>query len=465
MTVPDLSRPSGDLRSQTGPYFGSFGGRFLPEALVPALDELSEVYEKAVVDPEFIAELQRLAEEYTGRPSLLSEAPRFSKLAGGARILLKREDLNHTGSHKINNVLGQALLTVRMGKKRVIAETGAGQHGVATATAAALFGLECTIYMGEEDTRRQALNVARMRLLGAEVVPVTHGSRTLKDAINEAFRDWVTNVESSNYIFGTVAGPHPFPTLVRDLQRVIGEEARAQVLDRTGRLPDAVVACVGGGSNAMGIFHAFLDDTGEGGTVRLIGCEAAGDGADTPRHAATVNRGTPGVLHGARSFVLQDGDGQTIESHSISAGLDYPGIGPEHAWLADIGRAEYVPIGDAEAMDAFALLSMTEGIMPAIESAHALAGALRLGKELGEGAVILVNVSGRGDKDVHTASEWFGLLDGDPADGSDDGTEPAGADATGTDGAPRHGRADLAPLLELARTTMDAATAGTEEDA
>nr|WP_202803941.1 tryptophan synthase subunit beta [Brachybacterium muris] len=465
-----MSRPTGDLRSHAGPWFGDFGGRFLPEALVPALDELSEVYEKAIVDPDFIAELQRLAEEYTGRPSLLSEAPRFSRLAGGARILLKREDLNHTGSHKINNVLGQALLTMRMGKKRVIAETGAGQHGVATATAAALFGLDCTIYMGEEDTRRQALNVARMRLLGAEVVPVTHGSRTLKDAINEAFRDWVTNVETSNYIFGTVAGPHPFPTMVRDLQRIIGEEARAQVLDRVGRLPDAVVACVGGGSNAMGIFHAFLDDTEPGEHVRLIGCEAAGDGVDTDFHAATIGRGTPGVLHGARSFLLQDEDGQTIESHSISAGLDYPGIGPEHAWLADIGRAEYRAVTDAEAMDAFALLSMTEGIMPAIESSHALAGALALGKELGKDAVILVNLSGRGDKDVHTASEWFGLLDGDPADESDDGTSPDGTDpedaaATGTDGAVRHGRADLTPLRDLARTTMDAATAGTEEDA
>nr|WP_276549563.1 tryptophan synthase subunit beta [Brachybacterium muris] len=465
-----MSRPTGDLRSHAGPWFGDFGGRFLPEALVPALDELSEVYEKAIVDPDFIAELQRLAEEYTGRPSLLSEAPRFSRLAGGARILLKREDLNHTGSHKINNVLGQALLTMRMGKKRVIAETGAGQHGVATATAAALFGLDCTIYMGEEDTRRQALNVARMRLLGAEVVPVTHGSRTLKDAINEAFRDWVTNVETSNYIFGTVAGPHPFPTMVRDLQRIIGEEARAQVLDRVGRLPDAVVACVGGGSNAMGIFHAFLDDTEPGEHVRLIGYEAAGNGVDTDFHAATIGRGTPGVLHGARSFLLQDEDGQTIESHSISAGLDYPGIGPEHAWLADIGRAEYRAVTDAEAMDAFALLSMTEGIMPAIESSHALAGALALGKELGKDAVILVNLSGRGDKDVHTASEWFGLLDGDPADESDDGTSPDGtgtqdAEATGTDGAVRHGRADLTPLRDLARTTMDAATAGTEEDA
>jgi len=396
-----------ELRAQTGPYFGGFGGRFLPEALVPALDELTEVYEKALVDPEFVAELQRLAAEYTGRPSLLSDAPRFSELAGGARILLKREDLNHTGSHKINNVLGQALLTRRMGKTRVIAETGAGQHGVATATAAALFGLDCTIYMGEEDTRRQALNVARMRLLGAEVVPVTHGSRTLKDAINEAFRDWVTNVATTHYLLGTVAGPHPFPVMVRNFHRIIGEEARSQVLERVGRLPDAAVACVGGGSNAMGLFHAFLDDP----EVRLLGCEAGGDGVETGRHSATIGGGRPGVLHGARSMVMQDEDGQTIESHSVSAGLDYPSVGPEHAWLADIGRAEYRAVDDDAAMEAFALLSMTEGIMPALESAHALAGALQLGRELGPEAVIVVCLSGRGDKDVHTASSWFGLLD------------------------------------------------------
>ncbi|MFC0674844.1 tryptophan synthase subunit beta [Brachybacterium hainanense] len=394
------------MRAETGPYFGDFGGRFLPEALIPALDELNEVYEKALVDPDFTAELRRLALEYTGRPSLLSEAPRFSQLAGGARILLKREDLNHTGSHKINNVLGQALLTKRMGKTRVIAETGAGQHGVATATAAALFGLDCTIYMGEEDTERQALNVARMRLLGAEVVPVTHGSRTLKDAINEAFRDWVTNVATTHYLLGTVAGPHPFPVMVRNFHRIIGEEARAQVLDVAGRLPDAAVACVGGGSNAMGLFHAFLDDA----EVRLIGCEAGGDGVATGRHSATIGGGRPGVLHGARSMVMQDEDGQTIPSHSVSAGLDYPSVGPEHAWLADIGRAEYRAVDDEAAMEAFALLSLTEGIMPALESAHALAGALQLGRELGPEAVILVCLSGRGDKDVHTASSWFGLL-------------------------------------------------------
>lgn len=425
MTAQDLTRPEGVLRSEAGPYFGDFGGRFLPEALVPALDELRETYEKAIVDPEFSAQLQRLAAQYTGRPSLLTDAPRFSQLAGGARILLKREDLNHTGSHKINNVLGQALLTQRMGKTRVIAETGAGQHGVATATAAALFGLDCTIYMGEEDTQRQALNVARMRLLGADVVPVTQGSRTLKDAINEAFRDWVANVETTHYLLGTVAGPHPFPVMVRDFHRIIGEEARAQVLEMTGALPDAVVACVGGGSNAMGIFHAFLDDA----EVRLIGCEAGGDGIASGRHSATISLGSPGVLHGARSYVMQDEDGQTIESHSVSAGLDYPSVGPEHAWLASIGRAEYVAIDDGPAMDAFALLSMTEGIMPALESAHALAGALQIGRELGEGHTIVVSLSGRGDKDVGTASTWFGLVGDGPT------------------------RADLSVLREQARAT------------
>ncbi len=323
-------------------------------------------------------------------------------------MLLKREDLNHTGSHKINNVLGQALLAVRMGKKRVIAETGAGQHGVATATAAALFGLECVVYMGEEDTRRQSLNVARMKLLGAEVVPVTAGSRTLKDAMNEAMRDWVTNVDSTHYLIGTVAGPAPFPEMVRDFQRIIGDEARAQVLDLVGRLPDAVAACVGGGSNAMGIFTAFVDDP----SVGLYGYEAGGDGVETGRHAATITGGSVGVLHGTRSYVLQDEDGQTIESHSISAGLDYPGVGPEHSYLSDIGRAHYSAVTDSEAMDAFRLLCTTEGIIPAIETAHALAGTLRLGRELGPDAVILVNCSGRGDKDVETASRWFGVIDG-----------------------------------------------------
>ncbi|RWZ61377.1 tryptophan synthase subunit beta [Labedella populi] len=395
------------LRDETGPYFGEFGGRYVPESLVEALDELSEAWELAKLDPAFRAELDALLKDYVGRPSVVTEAQRFARHAGGARILLKREDLNHTGSHKINNVLGQALLTKRIGKTRVIAETGAGQHGVATATAAALFGLDCVIYMGEVDTERQALNVARMRLLGAEVIPVTTGSRTLKDAINDAMRDWVTNVEDTNYIFGTVAGPHPFPAMVRDLQKIIGEEAREQVLALTGRLPDAVAACVGGGSNAMGIFHAFLDDT----AVGLYGFEAAGEGMDTLRHAATISRGRPGVLHGARTFLLQDEDGQTVESHSISAGLDYPGVGPEHSWLASIGRATYRGVTDAAAMDALRLLSRTEGIIPAIESSHALAGALELGRELGQDAVVLVNLSGRGDKDMETAGRYFDLID------------------------------------------------------
>lgn len=397
------------LRGATGPYFGEFGGRFVPESLIAALDELEVAYAEARADEGFHAELAELHATYTGRPSIVTEVPRFAKHAGGARIVLKREDLNHTGSHKINNVLGQALLTKRLGKKRVIAETGAGQHGVATATAAARFGLDCTIYMGEVDTLRQSLNVARMRLLGAEVVAVTAGSRTLKDAINEALRDWVASVDTTNYIFGTVAGPHPFPALVRDLQKIIGEEAREQVLALTGALPTAVAACVGGGSNAIGIFDAFLDDE----SVALYGFEAAGDGADTPRHAATISRGRPGVLHGARSYLLQDDDGQTVESHSISAGLDYPGVGPQHSWLADLGRAEYRPVTDAAAMDALRLLTRTEGIIPAIESAHALAGALELGRELGPGSTILVNLSGRGDKDMQTAAEYFRILDGE----------------------------------------------------
>ncbi|HWS57068.1 MAG TPA: tryptophan synthase subunit beta [Actinotalea sp.] len=395
----------------SGPYFGDFGGRFVPEALIEALDELSAEWDAAQADPAFTEELTRLHRTYTGRPSIITEVPRFAAHCGGVRVILKREDLNHTGSHKINNVLGQAMLTQRLGKKRVIAETGAGQHGVATATAAALFDLECTIYMGEEDTRRQALNVARMRLLGAEVIPVTTGSRTLKDAINEALRDWVTNVATTSYVFGTVAGPHPFPAMVRDLQKIIGVEARQQVLDLVGRLPDVVAACVGGGSNAIGIFHAFLDDPG----VRLVGLEAGGEGVETGRHAATITGGSPGVLHGARSYLLQDEDGQTIESHSISAGLDYPGVGPEHSWLSAIHRAEYRPITDAQAMEAFRLLCRTEGIIPAIESAHALAGAMQLGQEAVAAGrpdtVILVNLSGRGDKDVETAARWFALLD------------------------------------------------------
>jgi tryptophan synthase beta chain len=386
-------------------HFGPYGGRFVPEALIGALEELEAAHIAAASDPVFISELEHLHRTYTGRPSIITEVPRFAEHAGGARILLKREDLNHTGSHKINNVLGQALLTKRMGKKRIIAETGAGQHGVASATAAALMGLECVVYMGEEDTKRQSLNVARMKLLGAQVVPVTSGSRTLKDAINEAMRDWVTNVETTHYLLGTVAGPHPFPTMVRDFHRIIGVEARAQVLELTGKLPDAVLACVGGGSNAIGIFHPFIDDV----DVALIGLEAGGDGVSTGRHAATITGGTPGVLHGTRSYVLQDENGQTVESHSISAGLDYPGVGPEHAYLHDIGRAQYRAITDAQAMEAFALLCRTEGIIPAIETAHALAGAMQVGKELGPKATLLINLSGRGDKDVATAAAYFGI--------------------------------------------------------
>ena len=386
-------------------HFGSYGGRFVPEALIGALDQLEAAHLAAKNDPTFQAELAELHRTYTGRPSIITEAKRFAEHAGGARIFLKREDLNHTGSHKINNVLGQALLTKRMGKKRIIAETGAGQHGVASATAAALMGLECVVYMGEEDTKRQALNVARMKLLGAEVVPVTQGSRTLKDAINEAMRDWVTNVETTHYLLGTVAGPHPFPEMVRDFHRVIGVEARAQMLAEVGRLPDAVLACVGGGSNAIGIFHPFIDDA----NVRLIGFEAGGSGVASGKHAATITGGSPGVLHGTRTYVLQDENGQTVESHSISAGLDYPGVGPEHAYLHDIGRAEYRAINDDEAMAAFSLLSKTEGIIPAIETAHALAGALIVGRELGSDAILLINNSGRGDKDVQTAAQYFGI--------------------------------------------------------
>lgn len=386
-------------------HFGKFGGRFVPEALMGALDELSRAHQESINDPSFQVELMELHRTYTGRPSIITEARRFSENCGGARIFLKREDLNHTGSHKINNVLGQALLTKRMGKKRIIAETGAGQHGVASATAAALLGLECVVYMGEEDTKRQALNVARMKLLGAEVVPVTTGSKTLKDAINEAMRDWVTNVSTTHYLLGTVAGPDPFPTMVRDFHRIIGDEAREQILNLTGRLPDAVLACVGGGSNAIGIFYAFIGDE----EVRLIGLEAGGSGVDTGKHAATLVGGSPGVLHGTRTYVLQDENGQTRESHSISAGLDYPGVGPEHAYLHETGRAEYRAITDEEAMEAFALLSKSEGIIPAIETAHALAGAMKVGRELGKGANLLINLSGRGDKDVQTAAKYFGI--------------------------------------------------------
>lgn len=385
-------------------HFGQFGGRFVPEALISALDELAVEYENAKKDPSFKFELDQLQKNYVGRPSPLTEAKRFSELVN-VRVFLKREDLNHTGSHKINNVLGQALLTKRMGKTRVIAETGAGQHGVATATACALLGLECVVYMGEEDTQRQALNVARMKLLGATVIPVTTGSRTLKDAINEAMRDWVTNVKTTHYLLGTVAGPHPFPIMVRDFHQVIGIETKEQVLDQTGRLPDAVVACVGGGSNAMGIFYPFINDF----QVQLHGFEAAGDGVETGRHAATLTGGAVGILHGTRSYVLQDKDGQTLASHSISAGLDYPGVGPEHAWLKDSNRATYHPITDAEAMEGFALLSKLEGIIPAIETAHAVAGVMKIANKFKKDDIIVLNCSGRGDKDVETAAKWFGI--------------------------------------------------------
>ncbi|KRD20489.1 tryptophan synthase subunit beta [Mycobacterium sp. Root265] len=390
-------------------HFGPYGGRLVPEALMAVIEEVTAAYEKARSDQTFLDELDRLQRHYSGRPSPLYEAERLTEHVGGARIFLKREDLNHTGSHKINNVLGQALLARQMGKTRVIAETGAGQHGVATATACALLGLECIIYMGAVDTARQALNVARMRLLGARVVSVESGSKTLKDAINETFRDWVAHADNTFYCFGTAAGPHPFPLMVRDFQRIIGMETRVQIRDQAGRLPDAVTACVGGGSNAIGIFHAFIDDP----DVRLVGFEAAGDGVETGKHAATFTGGSPGAFQGSFSYLLQDEDGQTLESHSISAGLDYPGVGPEHALLKDSGRAEYRPITDTEAMDAFLLLCRTEGIIPAIESAHAVAGGMKLAAELGPGAIVVVNLSGRGDKDVETAGKWFGLLDGD----------------------------------------------------
>ncbi|MDO5286484.1 MAG: tryptophan synthase subunit beta [Actinomycetia bacterium] len=400
--MPRLPDPRG--------HFDRFGGKFVPEALFAALDQLEREYRAATADPAFASELAGLLTDYAGRPSSLTEAPRFSRHCGRARVLLKREDLNHTGSHKINNVLGQALLAQRMGKRRLIAETGAGQHGVATATAAALLGLECVVYMGQVDTERQALNVARMQLLGARVVAVGSGSRTLKDAMNEALRDWVASVDHTHYLIGSVGGPHPFPEIVRDFQSVISAETREQVLQRYGRLPDAVLACVGGGSNAMGMFSGFIDDP----EVALLGFEAGGEGVETGRHAATIAAGEIGVLHGMRTFVLQDEDGQTKESHSVSAGLDYPGVGPEHAWLAETGRAQYEPVTDAEAMAAFRLLSQTEGIMPAIESAHAVAGAVRVGQRMaqeqpGASPLLVVCLSGRGDKDVDTAVSWFGL--------------------------------------------------------
>ncbi|MBE3588728.1 MAG: tryptophan synthase subunit beta [Thermoanaerobacteraceae bacterium] len=386
-------------------YFGPFGGRYVPETLMPALEELTAAYRQASQDPAFQKELEYYLRQYAGRPSPLYYARRLSEHCGGARIYLKREDLNHTGAHKINNTIGQILLARRMGKKRVIAETGAGQHGVATATAAALFGLECAVYMGEEDMARQALNVFRMRLLGATVVPVTAGSRTLKDAMNEAMRDWVTNVETTYYLVGSVAGPHPYPVMVRDFQRIIGVETRRQILEATGRLPDVILACVGGGSNAMGIFHPFLEDAG----VKLVGVEAAGRGLETGKHAATLTRGRPGVLHGSMSYVLQDEDGQINLAHSISAGLDYPGVGPEHSYLKVTGRVEYTTVTDTEALEAFQLLSRTEGIIPALESAHALARAIKMAPEMPRESIMVVNLSGRGDKDVETVA---GILDG-----------------------------------------------------
>ena len=385
-------------------HFGRFGGKYVPEALMHALDELEAAFTDAAADPGFNAELERLRRDYAGRPTPLWRAQRLTEHAGGATIYLKREDLAHTGAHKINNVLGQCLLAQRMGKKRIIAETGAGQHGVATATAAALFGQECVVYMGEEDCRRQALNVFRMEQLGATVVHVSSGTRTLKDAINEALRDWVANVESTHYVIGSVVGPHPFPLLVREYQKVIGEEARAQILDAEGRLPDVVTACVGGGSNAIGIFHGFVGEPG----VRLVGVEAAGRGIASGEHGASIAGGEPGVLHGALSMLIQDEDGQVRGTHSVSAGLDYPGVGPEHAYLKEMGLADYDSATDHEALEAFGLLARTEGILPALESAHAIAWAVREAPGLGRDAIVIVNVSGRGDKDVDTVRTILG---------------------------------------------------------
>ncbi|KVV45386.1 tryptophan synthase subunit beta [Burkholderia ubonensis] len=386
-------------------HFGPYGGVFVAETLIHALDELRAAYEKFQHDPAFVAEFERELKHFVGRPSPIYHAQRWSDTLGGAQIYLKREDLNHTGAHKINNVIGQALLAKRMGKKRVIAETGAGQHGVATATICARFGMECVVYMGAEDVRRQAANVYRMKLLGATVVPVESGSRTLKDALNEAMRDWVTNIENTFYIIGTVAGPHPYPMMVRDFQRVIGDECKVQMPELAGRQPDAVIACVGGGSNAMGIFYPYIDDA----SVQLIGVEAAGDGLDTGHHAASLIAGSPGVLHGNRTYLLQDDNGQIIETHSVSAGLDYPGVGPEHAWLKDSGRAQYVPITDEEALKAFHDCCRIEGIIPALESSHAIAYGVKLAPTLPKDKILLVNLSGRGDKDMHTVAERSGI--------------------------------------------------------
>jgi tryptophan synthase beta chain len=392
------------LQAPTRGHFGDFGGQFVPETLMVALRELDKVYEAAKIDEAFKAQLAGLLRDFAGRPTPLYFAERLTEYFGGAKVFLKREDLLHTGAHKINNALGQALLARRMGKPRLIAETGAGQHGVATATVAARFGFKCDVYMGEEDTRRQALNVFRMRLLGANVIPVSSGSKTLKDATNEAMRDWVTNVRDTHYIIGSVVGPHPFPAMVRDFHAVTGQEARAQMLEAHGRLPDACVACVGGGSNAMGLFYPFVEDK----SVRLIGVEAAGDGLETSRHAAPLNKGTKGVLHGSLSYIMQDKAGQILETHSISAGLDYPGVGPEHSHMKDIGRAQYVAVTDAQALEALQMLCKYEGILPALESSHALAYLPELTKELGKDGVIVVNLSGRGDKDVHTVQAALG---------------------------------------------------------
>ncbi len=386
-------------------HFGPYGGRFVAETLMEPIEELTRAWEKLRNDEDFLAEFDRDLAHYVGRPSPLYYARRWSERLGGAKIYLKREDLNHTGAHKVNNTIGQALLARYMGKRRVIAETGAGQHGVATATVAARLGMECVVYMGAEDVQRQALNVYRMRLLGAEVIPVESGSRTLKDALNEAMRDWVTNVDTTFYIIGTVAGPHPYPAMVRDFQAVIGREAKAQILELEGRLPDALVACVGGGSNAIGLFHPFLDDAG----VRLYGVEAAGRGLETGEHAAPLCAGRPGVLHGNRTYLMEDEHGQIIETHSISAGLDYPGVGPEHAWLKDIGRAEYVAVTDEEALAAFHDLTRTEGILPALESSHALAHAAKLAPTMDPDRIVIVNLSGRGDKDIHTVAAHEGI--------------------------------------------------------
>jgi len=393
-----------DLPDARG-HFGPYGGIFVAETLIPALAELKEAYAAAQRDPQFIAEFEYELKHYVGRPSPVYHAKRLSEELGGAQIYLKREDLNHTGAHKVNNCIGQAMLARRMGKKRVIAETGAGQHGVASATVAARYGMECVVYMGSEDVKRQAANVYRMKLLGATVVPVESGSKTLKDALNEAMRDWVTNVSSTFYIIGTVAGPHPYPMLVRDFQAVIGRECLTQVPELCGRQPDAVIACVGGGSNAMGIFYPYIPYE----DVRLIGVEAAGDGIETGRHAASLTAGHPGVLHGNRTYLLQDANGQIIETHSISAGLDYPGVGPEHAWLKDTGRAEYATITDAEALQAFHTLCRKEGIIPALESSHAIAHAMKLAPTLPKDKILLVNLSGRGDKDMHTVAEKSGI--------------------------------------------------------